>query len=467
MSAAAGPAGPAPDPVGRRAGRWGWRSLRLRLALAILAWVACGIGAIWFSATRVFLQHVEAQYHDELEVHVRELAGLVRLAPDGTPRLVRPLSDPRYLLPLSGFYWQVTVDGHPALRSASMTRGRLDERVAHLPTILHRTENGPTGPAITYGFVARGPQGRDVHYVIATDQRLLAETVSAFSTDLTGWLTTLAVLLLATGAAVVAFAFEPFDRLAGAVSGLRRGDRGALKGPQPSEIAPLADDLNAFIDHNAAMVERARVEAGNLAHSLRTPLAVITDEAERLVRDPATADSGETLLRETERMARQIEFRLARARSAASGTLPGTICRVQEVLGPILSAMRRLHPDVAFELAAEAPDAIMPIDPVDLTELLSNLLDNAGKWAGRRVLVTLSGREPVALTIADDGPGMAAADIAEAGRPGLRFDPDTPGSGLGLAIARDIAGDYGYALDLAAGTGAWPGLHVTLRPACG
>ena len=209
----------------RRPPRWGWHSLRLRLSLAILAWVALGIGGIWFSATRLFETHVEAQYHDELAVHIKELAGLVRLAPDGTPRLVRPLSDPRYLVPLSGFYWQVSVDGHAPLRSDSMTRGALDERVAHRPTILHRTEQGPTGPAITYGLVERGPQGQDVHFLIATDQRLLDATVAAFTRDLTVWLTGLAVLLVATGGAVVAFAFQPLDRLGLAIARLRRGDR--------------------------------------------------------------------------------------------------------------------------------------------------------------------------------------------------------------------------------------------------
>lgn len=432
----------------RRPPRWGWHSLRLRLSLAILAWVACGIGGIWFSATRLFTTHVEAQYHDELAVHIKELAGLVRLSADGTPRLIRPLSDPRYLVPLSGFYWQVSVDGHPPLRSDSMTRGALDERVAHRPTILHRTEQGPTGPAITYGLVRRGPQGQDVHYLIATDQRLLDATVAAFTRDLTVWLTGLAVLLLATGAAVVAFAFEPLDRLGRAIARLRSGDLAALRGPQPSEIAPLADDLNAYIDHTAATVERARIEAGNLAHSLRTPLAVITDEAERLARMPALRDAAEVLLAEAQRMGQQIEFRLARARSAASGSLPGTVCRIDAVLRPILSAMRRLHPDIAFDLAPGASDTELAIDPVDLTELLSNLLDNAGKWASRRVVVSVTGGAAPVLAIADDGPGLTPDQAARAGQAGLRFDASRPGSGLGLAIARDIAERYGLVLSL-------------------
>ena len=440
--------------------RWGWNSLRLRLLLAIAAWVVVGIGGIWISAVSLFAKHVEQGYHEELEVHVRELAGLIRLQSDGRPELTRPLSDPRYVVPMSGFYWQVNVDGHPPLRSASMQRGGLDEQVAHSAEVLHRTERGPSGPAITYGFVAKGPQGQDVHYMIATDQRLLDATIADFTGDLTVWLAGLAVTLLLTGAAVVLFAFEPLDRLALAIGRLRRGDREALRGKLPNEIAPLADDLNAYIAHNAEAVQRARIEAGNLAHSLRTPLAVMIDEAERLARDPQTADAAQVLLDQSQRMAQQIELRLARARSAVSGNLPGAVSRVAAVVPPILMAMRRLHPLVEFELDPTGGEEVsLPIDPTDLTELLSNLLDNAGKWARTRVEVRMAQGH---VAIADDGAGLTAEQQARAGEVGLRFDPHRPGSGLGLAIARDLAEAHGLDLRLSDRTDGLPGLLVTL-----
>lgn len=452
------------EPRPSLARRWGWNSLRLRLLLAIAAWVVVGIGGIWISAVSLFARHIEQSYHEELEVHVRELAGLIRLQPDGTPVLTRPLSDPRYLVPMSGFYWQVNVDGHAPLRSRSMRRGELDEQVAHSAEVLHRIDKGPSGPAITYGFVAKGPQGQDVHYMIATDQRLLDATIADFTRDLTVWLAGLAVTLLLTGAAVVLFAFEPLDRLALAIGRLRRGDRAALKGKLPYEIAPLADDLNAYIAHNAEMVERARVEAGNLAHSLRTPLAVIIDEAERLSRVPRTAGSAQVLLDHSQRMAQQIELRLARARMAVSGALPGAVSRIDEVLPPILSALQRLHPGIRFDLTQPSNDpATLPIDPTDLTELLSNLIDNAGKWASARVAVTVTASAAGGVvTIVDDGPGLTAEQRAKAGEPGLRFDPARPGSGLGLAIARDLAQAHGLSLTLSDRSDGLAGLQVRL-----
>lgn len=451
--------------TGAVASRWNWNSLRLRVMLAIFAWVALGIGGIWFSATRLFAKHVEEQYHEELSVHVRELAGLVHVSATGSLSLIRPLSDPRYLVPLSGFYWQVSIDGGATLRSASLTRGSLDEGVAHSADILHFVESGPTGPAITYGFARRDGSGRDIHYLISTDQRLLDQAINSFTRELLAWLAALATALIATGLAIVNFGFRPLDRLARAISRLHGGDPEGLKGRYPSEIAPLVDDLNSYIAHNIRIVERGRVEAGNLAHALRTPLAVIIDEAEQMAQAPATAAAAEVLLGQAQRMVQQIEFRLARARSAAGSGVPGAPgahCRIGDVLPPIISAMQRLHPDIAFSLSPpQDPAASLGIDPVDLTELLSNLLDNAGKWATSRVCIAVPGDS---IRIADDGPGMTPGQIATAFEIGTRFDESQPGSGLGLAIAHDIAEAYGLDLRIDAHDAESGGLGVTIAP---
>lgn len=424
--------------------RWGWQSLRLRVMLSILLWVAFGIAGIWFSATRLFERHVEAQYHEELSVHVRELADIIHFAADGSGTLTRPLSDPRYLEPLSGFYWQVSIDGGQTLKSASLTRGALDEHVAHSPRILHVIERGPTGPAITYGFVRKGPQGKDVHFLIATDKRLLDAVVDNFTRELTAWLFALAIALIATGLAIVALGFRPFDRLAQGISALRSGRQSTLAGSYPSEIAPLVNDLNAFIDHNAKAVTRGRIEAGNLAHFVRTPLAVIIDEAERLALSPQTEPSGETILEQSQLISQQVEFRMARARSSAGARPRGVTCRLSDIVPPIVSAMRRLYPDIEFSLESSGDsEAAIPMERVDCNELISILIDNAGKWARQKVHISVSSDPDRIISISDDGPGMTPEELLSAFDVGTRFDPSKPGSGLGLAIARDIAAQNG------------------------
>ncbi len=417
-------------------------SLRLRFLLAVTLWVLLGIAAIWVSAASIFSAHVEQSYHEELEVHVRELARLTEIDPNGALRLSRPLSDPRYEVPLSGFYWQVTAPGLAPLRSRSMTRGQLDESIAHSPEILHRLDDGPTGAAITYGFTRTGPAVEDVHFVIATDQSELDRLIDDFTGDLALWLAGLAALLLGTGLAVVAFGLRPLDRLTAAFGRLRRGEALELEGEYPAEIAPLASDLNAYIRQNEEMVARARVQAGNLAHSLRTPLAVITDEAERLSERAESAASGAALLEQARAMEQQVEYQLARARSSAARKRSGRGVVIPEVAVPILRAMERLHPERHFTMETRGCEGlVLPLDPVDFAELLSILLDNAGKWARGAVTLRFECDDGEGLTveIADDGPGMADEDLASAFELGTRFDPQMPGSGLGLAIARDLA----------------------------
>lgn len=425
-------------------------SLRLRFLLAVMLWVALGVAGIWFTATRVFERHIEDMYHEELEVHVRELARLTELTEDGDPRLARPLSDPRYEVPLSGFYWQVELPGRPPLRSESMTRGNLDMSIAHSPNIAHTVENGPTGPAINYGLVERGPQGEEIHIVIATDQSELNEDIAAFTNELFIWLIALAALLLATGLAIISFGLRPLARLRDAITRLRSARAQELEGRYPSEIAPLVNDLNEYIRQNSEIVTRARVQSGNLAHSLRTPLAIMTDEAERLSQRDDCSASGDVLLTQAGAMQQQIDYQLARARSAAGARVPGSRAMLPELAVPIFNAMRRLHPDKHFELEPLDDPITISADPVNLSELLSILLDNAGKWAENRVsLAVEQDREgAVTIRISDDGKGMTRDQIARACEVGTRFDPGKPGSGLGLAMARDICADLDAELEL-------------------
>ncbi|MBC7284564.1 MAG: HAMP domain-containing histidine kinase [Hoeflea sp.] len=430
-------------------------SLRLRFLLAVLLWVALGVAGIWFTATRVFERHIEAMYHEELEVHVLELARLTELDSNGRLRLARPLSDPRYEFPLSGFYWQISMPGRPVLRSDSMTRGQLDESVAQSPGIAHSLEAGPTGPAITYGAVKEGPGGEPIRILIATDQSELDEDIASFTNELVVWLAILAALLLATGIATISFGLRPLSRLGRAIGRLRAGHAETLEGRYPAEIAPLVTDLNEYIRQNSEIVARSRVQAANLAHSLRTPLAILTDEAERIMQDERCASSGRFLLEQAEKMGRQIDYQLARARSAAGARRPGRRAMLPEIAIPVINAMQRLHPGKRFELGGMDAPVPVPADPVNLAELLSILLDNAGKWARETVRLDIARADCGRLTIAihDDGPGMSEEQIGRACEIGSRFDPSMPGSGLGLAIAHDICSDIGAQLVLRSAAG--------------
>lgn len=436
-------------------------SLRMRFSLAVLAWIIGGLIVVGVGTSALFTRHIESRFHAELQQHLLELAELTIVSPDGSPRLERPLSDPRYAVPDSGFYWQVDRHGFPPLRSPSVTKGGLDTALAHQPDIFHRPANGPTGVAMTYGFTRPIADGSGyLHYLIATDQRHLDDVTKAFEAELIGWLSLLALALLATGGLVILYTLKPLNRLAGTVAAVRSGSARRMGGKWPSEITPLVHDLDGLLQANEEMVSRARLEAGNLAHGLRTSLAILTDEAETLANGPA-GESAITLLDQCRQIERQLDWHLARARAKASFGGQGT--EMPDALLPIVAAMRRLHQarTVHFEVTG-GPPATLAIDSRDFAEIVSNLADNAGKWATSHVSIGWYTQDGgLCLVFTDDGPGIPAEEIARAFAPGQRLDENIMGNGLGLAIAQDLARLAGGEVRLSARVDGSKGLVAT------
>lgn len=420
-------------------------ALRTRFTLAMLAFVALGLLAVGLSASALFRTHVEQVFHAELEEHLVELIGLTEVDGNGQPHLARPLSDPRFGAGNSGYYWQVSRDAGPPLRSPSLAAARLDGRFAHTEGITHVRAPGPAGPAMIYGMTRPMATSDDtLHYVVATDVRHLDGLVADFQRDLLLWLAALAAILLVGAALALRFATAPLGRLGSAIAAVHDGTSQRMGESWPAEIAPLAADLDRLLDSREAMVAAARIEAGNLAHGLRTSLAVLTDEAESLADQPA----GATLLAECRRIARQLDWHLARARAAAGeGAVRQT--RLPDALAPLLTAMTRLHQGRGIGFAATGDAAWLAIDPEAFAEILSNLLDNAGKWATADVVVGWHGDGGwIMLSVTDDGPGIPAGAASRLFVPGVRLDEQVPGHGLGLAIARDLAESAGGTLTL-------------------
>jgi signal transduction histidine kinase len=272
-----------------------------------------------------------------------------------------------------------------------------------------------------------------------------------------------AIVCMVYGLMQVRRGLSPMHRLRARLAAVREGREPRLDGRYPAEVQPLVDDLNALIADREQRVTRAMAKAGDLAHGLKTPLAILANEA-RLIRGGAP-DAAATIDQQVDRMLRQVDYHLAHARAAASSTASAARTPVHEAIDGLVRALTRLYAAIGAGLTIDnAVDASHAFrgERQDLEEMLGNLLDNACKWARSRIRVTSSLDEGVLLIdVDDDGPGIEAAMREAMLRRGVRADESAPGSGLGLAIARDLAELYGGGITL--GDAPLGGLRARLR----
>ena len=258
-----------------------------------------------------------------------------------------------------------------------------------------------------------------------------------------------ALILITIGVAQMQRGLSPFDELRARLGAVRDGSKRRLEGRYPSEVQPLVNDLNAMLDHRDEVVRRALGKAGDLAHGLKTPLAVLMHEADRA--DAAGQHEVAAEMRaQLDRMRRQLDYHLAHARAAASGAPLGARSSVLDSANALARTLLRLHADRGLSIDVKVPpDHSVRVQREDLDEMLGNLLDNACKWAKSRVIITSSLDDAfVRITIDDDGPGLDPTLHDAVLQRGVRADEAAPGSSFGLAIVRDLAELYGGSIAL-------------------
>jgi signal transduction histidine kinase len=257
------------------------------------------------------------------------------------------------------------------------------------------------------------------------------------------------ILLAVTGLLLVASALRRVDAVRNGVASLRSGEGTRLEGGGLAELEPLVRDMNALLDHRERVVRRALATAGDLAHGLKTPLAIVAQEAERL-ETTHHGESAAVIAEQVERMRRQVEGHLARARASASGAPYSAQVQLRPIAERLVRTMNRLYADKGPAFAIDIPESCaVRCETEDLEEMLGNLLDNACKWARSAVTISISSTpHGVTVLIDDDGPGIDPAIRERVLQRGVRADEAAPGSGLGLAIVSDLADLYGGSLTL-------------------
>ncbi|HUW24938.1 MAG TPA: sensor histidine kinase [Gallionella sp.] len=443
------------------------RSLRVRLLVGTLFWIAASILVAGWGLGNLFRQHVELQFHAELKTHLDQLTAQLVVDPQGRLTLSAPLSDPRLNKPFAGLYWQidrVAAVGKPAAAAVMRSRSLWDQvLVAPEDTPLdgevhqHRV-TGPDGAML--GLVERTVRIDEMplRLIVAADERLMIEPVERFNGVL--WLALGALGLgLAIAALVqVIIGLAPLRKLRDALGRVRNGESRQLEGDFPAEIMPLVEEFNAVLAQNTEIVQRARTHAGNLAHALKTPLSVLANAANG--KDEALA---RLVVTQVDSARKQVDYHLARAQAAAAVRLPGARTPLKPVVDGLVRTMQRIHAEQNLELLVHPLAAALVFrgEEQDLQEMLGNLLDNACKWAVHRIEINARiEQDNLEICVDDDGKGIPADQRDAMIRRGVRADQQMPGTGLGLSIVDDLARLYGGLLTLA--NSPLGGLRVTL-----
>lgn len=421
------------------------------LAAALLAGLVLSLAAMYAVQRTVVgatLQTVMKEYiAGELAQDADELYSGITPLPDQPLQLAIRHFDPAFLSPASGRYFQIVVDGKPAFGSPSLAGATLAVTMQPAGARAVALAPGPSGRQLLLSASGYTVEGRAVTIAVASDVLPIDTALDQLMARYTRASLLMFVLLVLVQAAIVRWALLPLDRVRADVSRLEHGDIDQLGERVPSEVLPLVRELNRLLALLTQRLQRSRASLGNLAHALKTPLAVLTHmaEDERGRHDPQLA---EQMLAQLDQLRQRIDSELRRARVAGAANA-GVAVDLAAEIEALAATLRMLYRARGLTLRCELAAGLrLRCDREDLLELAGNLLDNACKWAHGQVLVRVA-TEPdgaIVLTVEDDGPGCPDADLQRLARRGVRLDEETAGHGLGLSIATGIAASYGATL---------------------
>ncbi|HSI42277.1 MAG TPA: ATP-binding protein [Xanthobacteraceae bacterium] len=449
-------------------------SLALRLFLSATLVMVAVLAVTGLALSSVYREAVERAFDRRLDVYLKTIVADVANSTPGTLPEPETLGDPVFNFPLSGWYWQIVRLDGPA--RAYKTARSLPE--GNLP-LLSDADVASDGAGLREGYV-EGPAGQRLRLVerlvdlgedgsymvsVAADSAEIDSEVAAFNWALTLTFFGLAAAFLCALLFQVRFGLRPLHRMRAGLLDIRAGTTDKLAGDFPTEVAPLVGEMNALIDANREVVERARMHVGNLAHALKTPIAVLQNEAARS-EDPLSAKVRE----QVGIMRSQVTHHLDRARMAARVSMVASLVDVAPVAEALARTMEKVYRMKGLAVETEIAEGVrFRGEKQDLEEIIGNLVDNGCKWALSLVEITVTAAEPVPagerayfeLTIDDDGPGLTREQRSEVLERGRRLDETKPGSGLGLSIVVELVALYGGRLTFA--TSPFDGLRCIVR----
>jgi signal transduction histidine kinase len=406
---------------------------------------------------------VTRNFDDQLGNMLTAMVASAEIGPDGEVYFSRPLGDQRFLEPNSGLYWQISGKGQDDDPSRSLWDRTLKLRGDHFDKLPH-IYNSDQFEGEPLRMVERSvilPGSKTLwQFAVAGSRTELDGQIRRIRAILIWSFVVLGLGLIAMAVAQTYYGLGPLRRVRLAIVRLREEGGSQLTEPLPLEVQPLVLELNELLAHSERQAEEARTHAGNLAHALKTPLTVITNAATAQADDLADTVRTEALV-----MRRQVDHHLARARAVGRRAIGQSRATVRESAEAVLRAVERLYPDTRLDLDGNR-EAQVAIERQDLDEILGNLIENAAKYGGGSVFITIEAKTSddryCDIWIEDDGMGIPEDARDQLFTRGARLDTGKPGTGLGLAIVRDVVELYGGSIALGESDDLG-GLLVTLR----
>ena len=415
-------------------------SLWRRMILIAAVWIGLLLAGGGFALDRVLSSAVTRNFDDQLEYVLTALIVSSEIDPNGEVVFNREPADQRFLEPGSGLYWQVSARGHDPFPSRSLWDRQLAYGDDHDDRSVHSYDSAQFSDEklriVERDVTLPGSKTR-WRFQVAQSRDGLDAQIDALRRTLVRSFALLALGLLALAALQTFYGLWPLRKVREEIARMRGGRSTRVSDAMPNEVAPLVEELNALIAHNEVQAEEARRHAGNLAHALKTPLTVVMNAATAHADDLA-----DTVIREARTMRRQVDHHLARARAVGRRGSAHSRTTVWPSIEAVERAIQRLYPHVRVDMDGNKT-VVAHIERQDLDEIMGNLVENAAKYGGGSVFVTVGVQAGfVEITVEDDGVGIPEEDRVRIFDRGVRLDTGKPGTGLGLAIVRDVAEIY-------------------------
>lgn len=420
--------------------------LSRRMIIIAAGWITLLLIAGGLALDRVLVNAVSDNFDDQMEYVLTAMIASAEIGPDGEVRLNRPLGDQRFLEPNSGLYWQISGKGKMPFPSRSLWDRTLRVDFSHTDSVPHfRSSSEFAGEPLRIverAIVLPDSETRWI-FLVAQSRESLDAQITELRTVLATAFAVLAFGLIIMAALQTFYGLWPLRDVRREIAAMRSGKQHRIQEALPDEVMPMVNELNALLDHNEKQAEEARRHAGNLAHALKTPLTVIMNSA-----TAQAPDLAETVIREATTMRRQVDHHLARARAVGRRGHSHSRAEVWQSLESVERAVGRLYRHIRLDMAGRQ-DLAVRVERQDLDEMIGNLVENAAKYGGGSVFVTVEDSgDMVSIVIEDDGRGIPEKDRARIFDRGVRLDSGKPGTGLGMAIVRDVAEIYNGTIEL-------------------